>query len=184
MSVSGCELPPEVAGSPEAGAAATDTVSSPPEASDASAAGPDDSAPAPATGEPAPGGTRAPDAVPADSPSVFQTLPGTARSPASRDAGGEASSAGDSQGADESTDTTGEPAGGTVPARPPLAPQIRQGPFRVTCFHDNEIVFEHDRIYRVWQPQAQPPQWAYETADGVRFRGRMGTGINCIWDRR
>lgn len=74
-------------------------------------------------------------------------------------------------------------AGAAVSTAPPAQPEIRQGPFRVTCFHDNEIVFEHDHIYRVWQPHAQPPQWAYETADGVRFRGRMGTGLNCIWER-
>ena len=58
-----------------------------------------------------------------------------------------------------------------------------EGPWQVRCFQDEELVFEHNQIYRVWRPDARPPQWAYETADGLRFRGRMGTDLNCVWRR-
>ena len=60
---------------------------------------------------------------------------------------------------------------------------IRQGPWSVVCYQDNAVVFEHDRIYRVWRADEQPPQWAYETIDGIRFRGRMGTDLNCTFLR-
>ena len=60
---------------------------------------------------------------------------------------------------------------------------IRQGPWSVVCYQDNAVVFEHDRIYRVWRAEEQPPQWAYETIDGIRFRGRMGTDLNCTFRR-
>jgi|GEM_PF-2107235 len=77
------------------------------------------------------------------------------------------------------------PAGpaGTAPGTDAPAPVAMQGPWRVVCFQENEIVFEHDRIFRVWEPDNEPPQWVYQTEDGVRFRGRMGTDLNCIFDR-
>ena len=61
--------------------------------------------------------------------------------------------------------------------------RVRQGPWHVVCYQDNEVVFEHDAIYRVWRADHNPPQWAYETIDGVRFRGRIGTDVNCTWQR-
>ena len=61
--------------------------------------------------------------------------------------------------------------------------RYREGPWRVVCYRQSEIVFEHDQIYRVWMEDHHPPQWGYETVDGVRFRGRMGTDLNCNWRR-
>ena len=61
--------------------------------------------------------------------------------------------------------------------------RVRQGPWHVVCYQDNQVVFEHDAIYRVWRADHNPPQWAYETIDGVRFRGRIGTDVNCTWQR-
>ena len=61
--------------------------------------------------------------------------------------------------------------------------RYREGPWRVVCYRESEIVFEHDQIYRVWMEDHHPPQWGYETVDGVRFRGRMGTDLNCNWRR-
>ena len=61
--------------------------------------------------------------------------------------------------------------------------RVRQGPWHVVCYQDNQVVFEHDAIYRVWRADHNPPQWAYETIDGVRFRGRIGTDVNCTWHR-
>lgn len=77
------------------------------------------------------------------------------------------------------------------PPAPPAGPpetaaaeeRPREGPWRVECFQDEELVFEHDRIYRVWQARARPPHWAWETDDGLRFRGRMGADLTCVWRR-
>ena len=63
------------------------------------------------------------------------------------------------------------------------AQRIRQGPWRVVCSREGEVVFEHGQIYRVWLDDHRPPQWAYETIDGVRFRGRIGTDVTCRWHR-
>ena len=78
-----------------------------------------------------------------------------------------------------SAGTIPEPAGATAAA----GDRPREGPWRVLCFQDEELVFEHNQIYRVWHPEARPPHWAYETPDGLRFRGRMGTDLNCVWRR-
>ena len=73
--------------------------------------------------------------------------------------------------------------GASEPAEPASDERAVEGPWRVACFQDETLVFQHDRIYRVWHPEGQPPHWAYETPDGLRFRGRMGTDLNCIWQR-
>jgi hypothetical protein len=78
---------------------------------------------------------------------------------------------------------TSEGEGEAAPAATAPAERPREGPWRVECWQDEQLVFEHDRIYRVWHPEGRPPHWAYETPDGLRFRGRMGTGINCVWQR-
>lgn len=75
-----------------------------------------------------------------------------------------------------------DPAAADDAANPDARP-IREGPWRVECFSEDRMVFEHSRIYRVWHPEGRPPYWAYETPDGLRFRGRMGTDINCTWQR-
>ena len=62
--------------------------------------------------------------------------------------------------------------------------RIRQGPWQITCFQGSEVVFEHREIYRVWLDDHTPPQWAYETVDGIRFRGRIGSDVHCQWLRR
>ncbi len=60
----------------------------------------------------------------------------------------------------------------------------RQGPFRVTCYKDEAIVFEHGTIYRVHQPDGEDAGWSYETGDGLKFRGRIGENVNCVWQAR
>ena len=62
--------------------------------------------------------------------------------------------------------------------------RVRQGPWRVVCYQDGDVVFEHNSIYRVWLADHVPPQWAYETVDGIRFCGRIGTDVNCQWFRQ
>ncbi len=61
------------------------------------------------------------------------------------------------------------------------APTIRQGPFRVTCYKDESVVFEHGTIYRVYRPQGEDAGWSYETGDGLKYRGRIGENVNCVW---
>ncbi len=58
---------------------------------------------------------------------------------------------------------------------------IRQGPFRVTCYKDESVVFEHGTIYRVYRPQGEDAGWSYETGDGLKYRGRIGENVNCVW---
>lgn len=60
----------------------------------------------------------------------------------------------------------------------------RQGPFRVTCYKDEAIVFEHGTIYRVYRPDGEEAGWSYETGDGLKFRGRIGENVNCVWQSR
>ncbi len=78
-------------------------------------------------------------------------------------------------------------AGAAVPPpdadAPAAAEVVMQGPWRVVCVQEDEVVFRHDRIFRVWEPDHEPPQWVYQTADGLRFRGRMGTDLNCMFER-
>lgn len=65
---------------------------------------------------------------------------------------------------------------------PPTARVVqapREGPFSVTCFKDEEVVFEHPEIYRTMAPTG----WTYETNEGVTFRGRLGSQVNCQWAR-
>lgn len=75
---------------------------------------------------------------------------------------------------------------GTPPPVQIVAPvqRVRQGPWRVVCYQEGEVVFEHNSIYRVWLADHVPPQWAYETVDGIRFRGRIGSDVNCQWIRQ
>lgn len=61
------------------------------------------------------------------------------------------------------------------------APTVRQGPMRVTCYKDEEVVFEHGTIYRVFRPYGEDAGWSYETGDGLKFRGRIGENVNCVW---
>ena len=61
------------------------------------------------------------------------------------------------------------------------APTIRQGPFRVTCYKDESVVFEHGTIYRVFRPDGEDAGWSYETGDGLKYRGRIGENVNCVW---
>ena len=82
----------------------------------------------------------------------------------------------------ENVPTVGDAAASTN-GRLQVEEPLVDGPWRVECFQDEELVFEHNRIYRVWHPEARPPHWAYETPDGLRFRGRMGTDLNCVWRR-
>ena len=82
----------------------------------------------------------------------------------------------------ENAPTTADGAASTNDRQQVEEPLV-DGPWRVECFQDEELVFEHNRIYRVWHPEARPPHWAYETPDGLRFRGRMGTDLNCNWRR-
>ena len=59
----------------------------------------------------------------------------------------------------------------------------REGPLRVTCLRGDEVVFEHDRIYRVIRSDSRGPGIAtYETDGGIPFRGRMGEAIVCAWE--
>ena len=59
----------------------------------------------------------------------------------------------------------------------------REGPLRVTCLRDDEVVFEHDRIYRVIRSDSRGPGVAtYETDTGIPFRGRMGEAVVCMWE--
>ena len=61
---------------------------------------------------------------------------------------------------------------------------VRDGPWRVVCVKEDEVVFEHDDIYRVLRVDGTAPGIAgYETGDGITFRGRMGEAVNCIWER-
>jgi hypothetical protein len=76
-----------------------------------------------------------------------------------------------------------DPAGPPEPAADAPPDRIMQGPWRVVCFQEEEVVFRHDRIFRVWDADNEPPQWVYQTEDGVRFRGRMGTDLNCTFQR-
>jgi hypothetical protein len=76
-----------------------------------------------------------------------------------------------------------DPAAPAEDAADSAAEPVREGPWRVECFSEDRLVFEHNRIYRVWHPEGRPPYWAYETPDGLRFRGRMGTDLNCTWQR-
>ncbi len=64
------------------------------------------------------------------------------------------------------------------------ASNARQGPFRVTCYKDEAVVFEHGTIYRVYQPEGVDAGWSYETGDGLKFRGRIGENVNCVWQSR
>lgn len=79
-----------------------------------------------------------------------------------------------------------QPAATEAPARSDVADQdsgitIRQGPFRVTCYKDESIVFEHGTIYRVYRPNGADAGWSYETGDGLKYRGRIGENVNCVW---
>ncbi len=58
---------------------------------------------------------------------------------------------------------------------------VRHGPFRVTCYKDEAVVFEHGSIYRVYRPQGADAGWSYETGDGLKYRGRIGENVNCVW---
>ena len=58
---------------------------------------------------------------------------------------------------------------------------VRQGPFRVTCYKDESIVFEHGTIFRVYRPSGADAGWSYETGDGLKYRGRIGENVNCVW---
>ena len=61
---------------------------------------------------------------------------------------------------------------------------VRDGPWLVVCTKDNEVVFEHDDIYRVLRVDGTSPGIAdYETGDGITFRGRIGESVNCTWER-
>ena len=60
-------------------------------------------------------------------------------------------------------------------------PTVRQGPFRVTCYKDEAVVFEHGTIYRVYRPYGANAGWSYETRDGLKYRGRIGENVNCVW---
>ena len=66
-------------------------------------------------------------------------------------------------------------------AGPDSAVTIRQGPFRVTCYKDDSIVFEHGTIFRVYRPSGADAGWSYETGDGLKYRGRIGENVNCVW---
>lgn len=61
------------------------------------------------------------------------------------------------------------------------APTIREGPYRVTCYKDEAVVFEHGTIYRVYRPDGADSGWSYETGDGLKYRGRIGENVNCVW---
>ena len=61
------------------------------------------------------------------------------------------------------------------------AAAVRQGPLRVTCYRDEQVVFEHGTIYRVYRPDGDDAGWSYETGDGLKFRGRIGENVNCVW---
>ncbi len=61
------------------------------------------------------------------------------------------------------------------------APTVRQGPFRVTCYKDEAVVFEHGTIFRVYRPNGADAGWSYETGDGLKYRGRIGENVNCVW---
>lgn len=61
------------------------------------------------------------------------------------------------------------------------APTIRHGPYRVTCYKDEAVVFEHGTIYRVYRPDGADAGWSYETGDGLKYRGRIGENVNCVW---
>ena len=61
------------------------------------------------------------------------------------------------------------------------AQTIRQGPYRVTCYKDDAVVFEHGTIYRVYRPDGDDSGWSYETGDGLKYRGRIGENVNCVW---
>lgn len=64
------------------------------------------------------------------------------------------------------------------------ASTVRQGPFQVTCYKDEAVVFEHGTIYRVFRPEGVDAGWSYETGDGLKFRGRIGENVNCVWQSR
>ncbi len=63
------------------------------------------------------------------------------------------------------------------------APVVRQGPLQVTCYKDDAVVFEHPDIYRIFRRHGENAGWSYETGDGLRFRGRIGEHVNCVWQR-
>ena len=77
--------------------------------------------------------------------------------------------------------TGGDAANRTAAVAQDAAPTIRQGPFRVTCYKDESVVFEHGTIYRVYRPQGEDAGWSYETGDGLKYRGRIGENVNCVW---
>ena len=60
-------------------------------------------------------------------------------------------------------------------------PTVRQGPFRVICYKDEAVVFEHGTIFRVYRPYGANAGWSYETGDGLKYRGRIGENVNCVW---
>lgn len=76
------------------------------------------------------------------------------------------------------------PTAGSDPMMVETSFTTRQGPFRVTCYKDEAIVFEHGTIYRVYQPEGADAGWSYETGDGLKFRGRIGENVNCVWQSR
>ena len=70
---------------------------------------------------------------------------------------------------------------GTAAYAQDSATTVRQGPFRVTCYKDEAVVFEHGTIYRVFRPYGEDAGWSYETGDGLKYRGRIGENVNCVW---
>ena len=74
-----------------------------------------------------------------------------------------------------------DPSDRTAAVAQDTAPAIRQGPFRVTCYKDESVVFEHGTIYRVFRPDGEDAGWSYETGDGLKYRGRIGENVNCVW---
>ncbi|NNG03575.1 MAG: hypothetical protein HKM95_05670 [Inquilinus sp.] len=58
---------------------------------------------------------------------------------------------------------------------------LRLGPHSVVCYKDEEVVFEHPAIFRVYRPAGDDVGWSYETRDGLKFRGRIGENVNCVW---
>ena len=60
-----------------------------------------------------------------------------------------------------------------------VAPE-RQGPWRMQCFVEDELVLDLPEVYRV-QRETRAGGHVYVTPDGTVIRGRITAGANCVW---
>lgn len=106
---------------------------------------------------------------------------GSAPEPASQEAPDDAAAPVDEDDAtpDEREASAPEPEDDPDPA--PIRRQRREA-WAVHCFQENEEVLTVAPLYRVLEIHNGMQDWYYETEQGVRFAGRVGTNVNCYFE--